>query len=102
MRIINALLATWKTKTTEEKIKTVLHGIAVIGGGVIGNAIGDKCNEAVSDGTGPMRQVNKFCTKITGIALGSVVAETAAKSMDETVDQFAGLIRGRKEEHVDA
>lgn len=96
MRIINALLATWKTKTTEEKIKTVLHGIAMIGGGVVGNAIGDKCMPSAN---GP---VSRACVRVTGFALGGVVAEAAAKNMDETVDQLSGLVKSRKEEHADA
>ena len=93
MRIINALIADWKCKTTAEKIKTVLHGISMIGGGVIGNAIGDKCADAA--GRGP---ISKTCTKLTGLFLGSVAAEMAAKSMDETVDTFDQLIQNRKKE----
>lgn len=89
MRIINALLANWKTKTTEEKIKTILHGITMIGGSVIGTAVGDQCAE----GKGP---VSAVCAKVTGIALGGIVADKAAKYMDETVDQFSELLKERK------
>ena len=89
MRIINALLANWKTKTTAEKIKTVLHGIAMIGGGAIGNEIGDKFSEGRT-------RLESACVRVTGWALGSVVAETASKSMDESIDQIEGLINDRK------
>ena len=89
MRILNALMAEWKTRTTAEKIKLVLHGIAMIGGGAIGGMIGDKC----AAGRGPMTSV---CTKITGFALGSAISDAAAKSMDETVDTFNELIKARQ------
>ncbi len=90
MRIINALIAEWKTRTTAEKAKLILHGIAMIGGGAIGTAIGDKCAEG-------KRPLTAFCTKITGIALGSAAADKAAKTLDETVDSIDTLIRERKE-----
>ena len=45
MMLINGLMAEWKKKTTAEKIKMILHGIAMIGGGAIGSTIGDKCSE---------------------------------------------------------
>lgn len=89
MRIINALLANWNSKTTTEKIKTVLHGIIMIGGGVIGAGIGDKFSEGRS-------KLEGFCVHVTGMALGSVVAESAVKSMDESIDQIEGLINDRK------
>lgn len=89
MRIINALLANWNSKTTTEKIKTVLHGIIMVGGAVIGTGIGDK----FSAGRG---KLEGFCVHVTGMALGSVVAETATKSMDESIDQIEGLINDRK------
>ena len=92
MRIINGLLAAWHTKTTAEKIKTVLHGMVMIGGGAVGNTIGDKC--AVGKD-----RVTSVCAKITGLALGSVAAEVAAQSLDQTVDKFDELIQAMKNSH---
>lgn len=92
MRIINALLAAWHTKTTAEKIKTVLHGIVTIGGSVVGNTIGDKCSE----GRGKVEQV---CARVTGWALGGAVANTASKSVDEYVDTINELVQARKEKN---
>lgn len=89
MRIINGLLAAWHEKTTAEKIKMVLHGIVMIGGGAIGSTIGDKC----AAGKG---RITGVCTKVTGFALGSVVADAAAQSLDKTVDAFDELIQDRK------
>ena len=89
MRIINALLANWNSKTTSEKIKTVLHGVIMVGGSVIGNGIGDE----FSAGRGKLESA---CVRVTGWALGGVVAETAVKSMDETIDQIEGLVNDRK------
>lgn len=89
MRIINALLANWNTKTTAEKIKTVLHGIVMIGGSVIGNEIGDKFSEGRT-------RLESACVRVTGWALGGTVAKIAADSMDETVDQIDGMMRDRK------
>lgn len=98
MRILNALMANWKRKTTEEKIKTILHGIIVIGGSAIGNTIGDKCAE----GRG---KIESACAHVTGWVLGGAVADVAAKASDEYVDQIGGMIRERKkdkEENADA
>ena len=89
MRLINALIAAWKTKTTEEKIKTVMHGILMIGGGAVGNTIGDKC----AAGRGKLEGA---CARVTGWVLGGVVAEKASKASDEYVDQFGNLIRERR------
>lgn len=94
MRIINALLAKWHTKTTAEKIKTVLHGIVMIGGGVVGNTIGDKCSEGRS-------KVEQACARVTGWALGGTVANVAAKATDEYVDEINELIQARKEKKED-
>lgn len=91
MRIINALMASWKTKTTAEKIKTVLHGIAMIGGGAIGGTIGDKCSAG-------RKPVEAICAKLTAAALGGAVTGVAVKQMDETVDTINALIQKRKEE----
>ena len=91
MRIINALIANWKTKTTAEKVKTVLHGIAMIGGSVIGNAIGDKCSEG-------KKPIEAACVKLTAAALGGAVTGVAVKQMDETVDGNNDIIQKRKEE----
>ena len=89
MRIINALLANWNSKTTTEKIKTVLHGLLIVGGATIGNGIGDKFSEGRS-------KIESACVRVTGWALGGVVAETAVKSMDETIDQIESLVNDRK------
>lgn len=95
MRLWNALAANWKTKSTAEKIKTVLHGLVMIGGGVIGNGIGD----TFSAGSKP---VAKACAKVTGFALGSVIADVTAKNLDETVDTFDQLIKSRKNKEENA
>ena len=92
MRIINALLAAWHTKTTAEKVKMVLHGIVMIGGGVVGNTIGDKCSE----GRGKVEQV---CARVTGWALGGAVGNVAAKATDEYVDAINVLVQARKEKN---
>lgn len=89
MMILNALMAAWKTKTTAEKAKMILHGIAMIGGGAIGNTIGDKCSAG-------RPRVEGVCAKLTGCFLGGAVAEVAAKQMDETVDAIDGLIQKKK------
>lgn len=91
MRLINALIAAWKCKSTEEKIKTVMHGILMIGGGAVGNTIGDKC----SAGRG---RIESACARVTGWVLGGVVADTAAKASDEYIDQVSGMIRERRKE----
>lgn len=88
-RFINALLAEWKTKTTAEKIKTVLHGVIMVGGGAIGNGIGDKFSAG-------RNRLESACVRVTGWALGSAVAGVAAESMDETVDQIEDLMKERK------
>lgn len=89
MRLINALIAAWKCKSTEEKIKTVMHGILIIGGGAVGNTIGDKCSE----GRG---RLEGACARVAGWVLGGVAADTAAKASDEYIDQFSELIRERR------
>jgi hypothetical protein len=93
--IINKLLAAWHTKTPAEKAKMIFHGIIMIGGGVVGNTIGDKC----SVGRGP---VQSTCARVTGWALGGAVANVAAKSMDETIDSIDELIQSRKNNKEDA
>lgn len=95
MRLWNALVANWKTMSTAEKVKTVLHGLVMIGGGVIGNGIGD----TFSAGSKP---VAKACAKVTGFALGGVIADAAAKNLDETVDTFDQLIKARKNKEENA
>ena len=98
MRILNALIAKWQSKTPEEKVKTILHGIIMIGGSVVGNTIGDKCAE----GRG---KIESSCARVTGWVLGGAVADFAAKASDEYVDQIGGMIRERKkdkEENADA
>ena len=93
--LINKLLAAWHTKTPAEKAKTIFHGIVMIGGGVVGNTIGDKC----SAGRGP---IETACARVTGWALGGAVANVAAKSMDETIDSIDALIQSRKNNKEDA
>lgn len=93
--IINKLLAAWHTKTPAQKAKTIFHGIIMIGGGVVGNTIGDKC----SAGRGPVQSV---CARVTGWALGGAVADVAAKSMDETIDAIDALVQSRKNDKEDA
>lgn len=88
MRVINALLAKWNTMTTADKVKTVLHGIIMIGGGAIGNGIGDKFAAG-------RNKLESACVRVTGWALGSAVAEIAADSADEFVDQVNDLVSGR-------
>lgn len=97
MMILNALMAAWKTKTTAEKAKMILHGIAMIGGGAIGNTIGNKCSEG-------KKPVVAFCARMTGGFLVGAVADVTIKQMDETVDAIDGLIQKRKnkEEASDA
>ena len=98
MRILNALINKWQSKTPEEKVKMILHGIIMMGGGTIGNTIGDKCAE----GRG---KIESACVRVTGLVLGGAVAEVAAKASDEYVDQFGTMIRERKkdkEENADA
>lgn len=89
-RFLNALMAEWKTKTGAEKAKTILHGVIMIGGGVIGNSIGDRCSVGRS-------KVENACVRVTGWALGSAITGVAAKAMDETIDQFDGLLKDRKD-----
>ena len=48
MRFLNTLKAEWNSRSTAEKIKLVMHGILMIGGATVGNAIGDKCSEGRS------------------------------------------------------
>lgn len=93
--IINKLLAAWHTKTPAQKAKTIFHGIIMIGGGVIGNTIGDKC----SAGRG---RVQSACARVTGWALGGAVADVAAKSMDETIDAIDMLAKSGKKAKEDA
>ena len=92
--IINKLLAAWHTKTPVEKAKTIFHGIIIIGGGVVGNTIGDKC------GAGRSR-LESACARVTGWALGGAVTGVAAKSMDETIDSIDTLIQSRKNNKED-
>lgn len=91
MMLINGLMAEWKKKTTAEKIKMILHGIAMIGGGAIGSTIGDKCSEG-------KKPVSAFCAKVTGGFIGGIAADAAMKRMDDSVDSIDQLIRERREE----
>lgn len=95
MRLINALLAKWNTKTPAEKAKMILHGIIMIGGGAIGNGIGDKFAAG-------RNKLESACVRVTGWALGSAVAEIAADSADEFVDQVDGLVSGRNKKEEDS
>jgi hypothetical protein len=95
MMLINGLMAEWKKKTTAQKIKMILHGIAMIGGGAIGSTIGDKCSEG-------KKPVSAFCAKVTGGFLGGIAADAAMKRMDDSVDSIEELIRERKEGKANA
>ena len=91
MMFINGLMAEWKKKTTAEKIKMILHGIATIGGGAIGSTIGDKCSEG-------KKPITAFCAKVTGGFLGGVAADAAMKRMDDGVNSIDQLIQKQREE----
>lgn len=94
MRILNALIAKWQSKTPEEKAKMILHGIIVVGGSVVGNTIGDKCAE----GRG---KIESACVRVTGCVLGGAVADFAGKASDDYVDQIGGMIRKLKKDKED-
>lgn len=93
--LINKIQTAWHTMSAADKIKMVLHGIIMIGGGAVGNTIGDKCGAGRS-------KLEQACARVTGWALGGAVAEVAAKAADETVDQLNDLIQSRKNNKEDA
>ena len=90
MRLLNALKAEWKSRSTAEKIKLIMHGILMIGGSTVGNAIGDKCSEGRS-------RIERGCVRVTGWILGGVIADTSAKALDQYVDECDEMIKARKE-----
>lgn len=85
MGIWNNIKATWKAKTTTEKIGGILDIISVVGGGLIGRDLGNIFSK-------DKNIFSRICISITASGFGAVIGEMASKKLHEDYAEPLGTL----------
>ena len=90
MSILTSLQAEWKTKTTAEKIKTIVDAMIQVGAASIAGDIVKRTASA-------KKPIGRACVTLAGAGIGMALGDVACKPIDEIIDTADKLISQGKQ-----